>query len=99
MKNQNYKMRAEGLCDLINAIAGIKPSKYTISGCGWPCDAEMEFESELCIVEILNILYAIQDGHVMAETVEEEASYDGERRTPEERVERNPDLRKDFFGE
>lgn len=83
-----YKMRAECQNDLGHALLAIPMEHLTASqvvsdGTTYP-DVIVEFVSSMPLEEIRNALSNIVDGHVMAETVELESEYTGNRKYTEE---------------
>lgn len=82
---RKYKLRAECSADLGNLLQKISVQKFNaiqmnIEGAIIP-DMEATFSSRLSLSEIRSALSAIEDGHVMAETVALESKYTGERGT------------------
>jgi DNA replication protein DnaC len=83
MKLKTYKLRAECIADLQQAIEKLKPllktaKIYFPDSKSFP-DCDFEFETELALDEIQMSLLDILDGHVMAQTVALIEGYTGER--------------------
>ncbi len=76
-----YKLRAEGINDVLNFLLSAAKSikSYKIIGNSFIPDVEFEFESKLTQSELEEILEQIPDSHVMLETLKPLAEYTGER--------------------
>jgi hypothetical protein len=82
MQNK-YKLRAECPADALVAIRQLEPGfsgTWTIAKLGkLGADVTLTFESFLPLHQITKVLMGIVDGHVMAETVQLESEYTGNR--------------------
>jgi len=75
-----YKLRAEGAPDIAEFISIASPYliSYKMEHVGVP-DVEFEFETNLTLDEVIEILKNVPDGHVMYQSVQPIADYTGER--------------------
>jgi len=83
MKAIKYKMRAECSVDVGRflqevPVESLKASQVEVDGVAYP-DVIVEFSSVMPLDEIRKAMGEIVDGHVMAETVELESRYTGNR--------------------
>lgn len=76
----HYKLRAECVFDVSLMIAAILPSYVKMQSHAIYPDTVVEFKSTLSLGEIWDLLNEIEDGHVMAETVQLIELYTGERK-------------------
>lgn len=65
----SYKMRAECLPDVLNALDLIHPTSYTIVS-PMSLDCYISFTSPLSLAQIQALLSTVVDGHVMERTLE-----------------------------
>jgi len=83
-----YKMRAEAVFDVTSWLSHHAPrSAIFMRSITWLWEAgaplgdvEVLFESNLDLDALLSSLEAVEEGHVMVETLALEASYTGERK-------------------
>lgn len=81
MTKRIYKLRAEIPKDVDALIKRLRlpPSAYVRTGTTLFDGFELEFSSSLTVDELLSEIETIEDGHVMAETLEPVELYTGER--------------------
>lgn len=78
---KRYKFRAECSKDAMQFFIeiGDAAKNFKIQNMGNIPDVEVEFDSELSLSEIIDEMKALDDSHVMAETVQSIEKYTGER--------------------
>lgn len=65
----SFKMRAECLPDVLNALTLIKPASFAIVS-PMSLDCYISFTSSLSLAQIQALLSTVVDGHVMERTLE-----------------------------
>jgi hypothetical protein len=84
---KTYKMRAECLADVLAGLSVVKCHKFAIES-EHSMDCIVTFDCTKDTRQIINDLETVEDGHVMAQTVDPIEDYDGERRDQGERIKR-----------